>query len=159
MDKQYRKGAVGGLLDEYEKVINELKTVIENVSPSQLITIVDNDTTDPCCRSIQTVLTHVVSSGYSYAVYIRHLKQSEGKRPDEILRLHSADYQKELDAVFEYTCNTFDRIKDDELEEFDNEKKIHTSWGQQYDIEQMMEHAIVHVLRHRRQIERFLNGL
>jgi hypothetical protein len=31
-----------------------------------------------------------------------------------------------------------------------------TAWGQVYDFEQFMEHAIVHVLRHRRQIERFL---
>jgi hypothetical protein len=30
-----------------------------------------------------------------------------------------------------------------------------TSWGQLYDIEQLMEHAIVHVLRHRRQIEQY----
>ena len=35
-------------------------------------------------------------------------------------------------------------------------KKIITSWGQRYDIDQLLEHAIVHVLKHRRQIERFI---
>ena len=33
---------------------------------------------------------------------------------------------------------------------------IKTEWGQEYDFEQLLEHAIVHILRHRRQIERFL---
>ena len=34
--------------------------------------------------------------------------------------------------------------------------KIKTRWGQLYDVDQLFEHAIVHVLRHRRQIERFI---
>jgi len=29
-------------------------------------------------------------------------------------------------------------------------------WGQRYDEDQILEHAIGHILRHRRQIERFL---
>jgi hypothetical protein len=41
------------------------------------------------------------------------------------------------------------------LEELDNEKKILTRWGQVFDYDQLLEHAIVHILRHRRQIERF----
>jgi len=58
-----------------------------------------------------------------------------------------------------FTYETFADIQDDELEEYDNAKKMKTSWKQFYDIEQMMEHAIVHILRHRRQIERFKNLL
>lgn len=42
------------------------------------------------------------------------------------------------------------------MEEFDQTKKINTKWGQQYDVEQMLEHAIVHILRHRRQIKNAL---
>ncbi|WP_294276359.1 hypothetical protein [uncultured Chryseobacterium sp.] len=50
----------------------------------------------------------------------------------------------------------FTRNPDITLEEFDQSKKINTLWGQQYDVEQMLEHAIVHILRHRRQIENAL---
>ena len=42
------------------------------------------------------------------------------------------------------------------MEEFEADKKILVRWGQLYDVEQLFEHAIVHILRHRRQIERFL---
>jgi hypothetical protein len=34
---------------------------------------------------------------------------------------------------------------------------IRSSWGVVYDLEQLLEHAIVHVLRHRRQIEKFIS--
>jgi hypothetical protein len=33
---------------------------------------------------------------------------------------------------------------------------IEARWGPRYDLEQLLEHAIVHVLRHRRQIDKFL---
>ena len=56
----------------------------------------------------------------------------------------------------EYYFKLFDDFPNLVLEENDNQKKILTSWGQLYDIEQLFEHAIVHILRHRRQIERFL---
>jgi hypothetical protein len=72
--KNYRNnGAVGALLDEYEKALNELKDLIRPLSNEQLLA-----------------------------------------------------------------------------------QKVLVRWGQRYDIEQLFEHAIVHVLRHKRQIERFL---
>jgi len=43
--KAYRdNGAIGALLDEYEKSIKELIEVISNISPSDLIEIVDTET-------------------------------------------------------------------------------------------------------------------
>ncbi|MNL67316.1 hypothetical protein D3C87_1918870 [compost metagenome] len=56
--------------------------------------------------------------------------------------------------MFAYTENVFKEISDDELEQFDDSLKIKAGWGQLYDIEQMTEHAIVHILRHTRQIAR-----
>ena len=41
-------------------------------------------------------------------------------------------------------------------EEDQSAMHIQSGWGQVYDFEQLFEHAIVHVMRHRRQIERFL---
>ena len=58
--------------------------------------------------------------------------------------------------MFKYTENVFNNYPDIKLEENDASKKMLVSWGQQYNVEQLMEHAIVHILRHRRQIERFL---
>ena len=58
--------------------------------------------------------------------------------------------------MFQYNVQLFDDYPTIPLEEYDNEKKILVRWGQRYDVEQLIEHAIVHILRHRRQIEKFL---
>ncbi len=155
MEKIYRVGAKGALLDEYQKAIDELKLVVSDISDQELAEIVDTSTTDPNCRSVATILTHVVRAGYTYAIYIRNLRGDSLSLREKILRHSVDDYKNDLDVMFEYTVQTFENISQSELEEFDTAKKMMSDWKQTYDIEQMMEHAIVHILRHRRQIEKF----
>ena len=70
--KSFRdNGVIGGLLDEYEQSIEALKVVIQDLTPTQLTTLVDIETEDEDCQSIQTILSHVVSSGYVYVIEIR----------------------------------------------------------------------------------------
>ena len=150
------EGAKGALLDEYERAVNDLKRVISTIQPEELIWVVDVTTEDPDCKSIQTVLTHVVRSAFGYATAIR---RHHGEAID--FRLSnpcstSTEYALELDAALAFTEQTFVKYPDIQLETFEPEQKILVRWGQLYDVEQLMEHAIVHVLRHRRQIERFL---
>jgi uncharacterized damage-inducible protein DinB len=152
---QQKRNAVLALLAEYEKAIHELQATTKDITSADLIRIRDEMTTNLDCQSIQTILSHVISSGYSYCIYIHNLKDREAKRPDKKLRSSISEYKNDLDAVIDFAKTTFASIYDEELEEFDNSKKIKTSWGQLYDIEQLMEHAIVHVLRHRRQIQQF----
>jgi len=153
--KAYRQGATGALLDEYEKAILELQNVISDVTNQELKQIADHQTNDSQCKSIQTVLTHVVSSAYSYARYIYKMKGTEIIKPEQALRETIKEYIQDLKTMFAFTENLFQTIKDSELEEYDNSLKVLTTWGQRYDIEQITEHAIVHILRHRRQIEKF----
>jgi uncharacterized damage-inducible protein DinB len=153
------QNAVHALLAEYKKAINELRHVIQDISETDLVLVIDNETQNPDCKSIQTTLSHVISSGYSYCIYIQNSKNINSKRPEKVNRTSIVDYIKDLDDVLEFTYNTFANLSDYDLEELNNTKKIITSWGQLYDIEQLMEHAIVHVLRHRRQIEKFKTAL
>ena len=90
-----------------------------------------------------------------FCVYIQNLKNRNNIRPEKVNRNSIADYINNLNNVLKFTQETFATIEDDALEEFEASKKIRTSWGQLYDIEQLMEHAIVPILRHRRQIEKF----
>lgn len=155
--KTYRDtGAQGALLDEYEKAIIELSSLLETIAPEELTSIVDPETADPDCRSIQTILTHVVRSGHCYVIYIR---QQAGENIDFVDRktLGSiAEYQTALRDMFAANERLFEDFPQLKLEETAIDKKIRTNWGQLYDPEQLLEHAIVHILRHRRQIERFL---
>lgn len=155
--KKYRdNGAIGALLDEYEKAVTELQDLLETVTETELMTVVDPTTKDPDCQSIQTILTHVVRAGYAYAIYVR---KAQGETLDfrERMPLQSIEaYQKALQLMFQYNEFLFKEYPDVVLETFEQKDKMHTSWGQYFDVEQLFEHAIVHILRHRRQIERFL---
>jgi hypothetical protein len=157
--KYRNNGAKGALLDEYERAFNDLKRVIADITPHELAFIADPQTKDPDCYSIQTVLTHVVRSAFGYATYIRqHHGEKIDFRPSNTCET-AADYAAELSAAFLFTEKTFESHPDIQLEVFETENKMRVRWGQLYDTEQIIEHAIVHVLRHRRQIERFLLDL
>lgn len=149
-----RPGAVGALLDIYEQAILDLKNVITSIPDNVLPHIIDEKTTNADCKSIQAILSHVISSGYSYAISIHNWKGEPMERPDKIFHLTIVEYLNDLTNVFLFTENVFSKIKDAELEQYDDSLKIKTGWGQLYDIEQLTEHAIVHVLRHKRQIEK-----
>jgi len=149
-------GAIGALLDEYHKSIMELVEVCQDVTTLELTTTVDTETTDPDCKSIQTILSHVIRSGYTYSVEIyNHLGNEKDYFP--IVLLDTVDaYLKELAIMFNYAETLFLQLTNAQIEENDPALKIKVRWGQSYDIEQLMEHAIVHILRHRRQIQRFI---
>lgn len=156
MTKYRDNGAIGALLDEYERSIGELTAVIKEVPNHQLPIVVDHETDDEDCRSIQTVLTHVVGAGYGYAHYIRTHQGEVKERYRPTHSVTSSEYIDALREMFLDTENVFQTFPTLTLEESDQNKKMHVSWDQHYDVEQLMEHAIVHILRHRRQIERFL---
>lgn len=150
------QGAIGAILDEYEKAILELIDVIQGIQSFRLLKIVDSKTSDPDCRSIQSILTHVVQSGYVYLVEIRKHLGENISYPNKEYHNEIADYEASLKSMFASNEKLFQDYPDIELNQDDSNKKIHVRWGQRYDVEQLFEHAIVHVLRHRRQIQRFI---
>src|SRR5689334_22684302 len=149
-------GTIRALLDEYKKAINELIAVIKQLNDGEILVMRDEKTSNDNCRTIQTVLTHVVYAGYGYTNFIENrYGNKKERRPKHLLR-NARDYIEELNGMFSYCENFFLENAAIELEEYDPSKKILTHWGQVYDIDQLMEHAIVHVLKHRRQIQRSL---
>ncbi len=162
MEKQQenvRSGAIGAILDEYEKALQELKDVLATVTDAELVAVVDPATDDPNCKSIQYILAHVVRAGYTYIIMINSLKAPIAPFHDRIYHKSSAEFIQDLDTMFAFNETSLAAFSDAELEEFDDSKKLLSSCEQRYDVEQLLEHAIVHVLRHRRQIERFLRGI
>jgi uncharacterized damage-inducible protein DinB len=154
MKRTYRPGAVGALMDEYERATAELTRILENIPDEEYARVRDTQTQDPDCRSIQTIMTHVVGAGYGYAGYMRDAWGVE-RVPHERVPIARADTPAELRAMLDYMIATLEGRWD--LSEADqNSMRMLTRWGVTYDFEQLFEHAIVHVMRHRRQIERFL---
>jgi uncharacterized damage-inducible protein DinB len=154
MRKAYRKGALGAMMDEYERAASELKHLVEQISDDEFVRIVDPQTSNENCRSVQTIMTHVVSAGYGYADHIRQSFSISSTRPAKRLLSHQ-EAVAQLEAMLAYTVQTLEgrwEMTDEEIESI----TLQTGWGVTYNLEQLLEHAIVHILRHRRQIEKFM---
>jgi uncharacterized damage-inducible protein DinB len=149
-----RKGGVGAMMDEYERAAADLSAILRRITDEEFERVRDRKTQDESCRSIQTIVHHVVRAGYGYASYIREAYGADGMRPDVPLGMR-LQYLERLDAMLAYTDATLEgkwELSDEQIQAI----QIRSRWGAMYDLEQLLEHAIVHVLRHRRQIERFL---
>jgi len=151
--KNYRKGGIGAVIDEYDRAAAEFKNLIGNISDSDFVKIVDTETLDDDCRSVQTIVSHVTNSGFGYANYIRDWFSIPKNSPERKL-LSKDEFFLRFDPMLAYTSETLEgkwEYSDDDIQKV----KMIVRWGPQYDLEQLLEHALVHILRHRRQIEKF----
>jgi len=152
--RTYRTGSVGAMMDEYERASEELIRVLESISDEDYERVRDLKTQDESCRSIQTIMTHVVGAGYGYAGMMRDAWGMSRKDP-ALEPAPRRDQPAKMRTMLAYTVETLEGkwgLSEDEQ----SSMRIQSRWGSVYDFEQLFEHAIVHVLRHRRQIEKFL---
>src|ERR1044071_5215197 len=154
MREIYREGAIGALLDEYERAVWELRRLAGQIDETDAVRVVDPTTQDEDCRWVQPIMSRVVTAGYVYADLLRKSFSIPSTRPPRAL-LSPREYLEQLDAVLAYTAETLEGRWQMPYEEISS-TLIKARWGPTYDVEQLLEHAIVHVLRHRRQIEKFM---
>ncbi len=152
--ESFRTGAVGALMDEFERATEELGRLIEEITDSEFQTVVDSGAEEEELHTIQGVANHVVRAGYAHANHVRGSLSVPWSRVEVSLGTRSESLDQ-LETMVGYMASTLDGrwdMVDKEIEAVE----IKARWGTTYDLEQMLEHAVVHVLRHRRQIERFL---
>ncbi len=154
MNESYRSGPIGALMDEYERALNDLITVLSNFSHFQFVKIVDRETQDENCRSVETILNHVIGAGYGYSNYIRKIIEMDITQSNQIQVSNIVDVSDELLGMFKYMLETVEDKYSIPEKDF-LLKDVEVRWNQDYDVDQLLEHAIVHILRHRRQLERF----
>ena len=165
MKQNFRKGSIGAILDEYENAIADLKKTVKKISDKDLIKIVDTETRDTNCKSVQRVLSHVIICGYYSVIRIlrhKYLSKNPAENieqkfpfPELVYFNKISEYNKALDAMFAVTEKAIVNLKEKEMRTLDPDRMIKTGWGW-YDYEQLLEGCIVHVMRHRRQIQKFL---
>lgn len=152
MKTNYRKGGIGAVMDEYERAASEMTKLVSNISDSDFVKIVDKETKDEDCRSVQTIVSHVTNSGFGYANYIRDWFAIPKRSPERKL-LTRDEFNLRFKDMLSYTSDTLEgkwEYNDDEIQKV----KMIVRWGPHYDLEQLLEHAVLHIMRHRRQIEK-----
>lgn len=148
-------GPFGALMDEYARAAEDFCRAVESV-PVTTFTH-ESSGVDPNTTSVRALCAHAVSAAYRYADYIRRARalpfvdryeldpRSIGA-PGEVRVL--------LREAIHYTEEALDGLYD-APEETVAALTFRVRWGPVYDPEMILEHGIVHLLRHRRQLERW----
>ena len=155
------QGGLGAILDVYKKASEEFISVLGNVSSDDFVKIVDAKTSDEDCRSIQTITRHVIRSGYGYANYILNALNIfvDTTNANKMKIETSEDASNEIRKMLKFNIHSLYEVNREKVEANMFSIKFTTRWKEEFNFEQILEHAIVHVLRHRRQVEKFISSL
>lgn len=153
------KGGLGAILAEYKKASEELINILISISKKDFTKIVDEITNDEDCRSIQTITRHVIRSGYGYANYVLNALNItvEFPKADEMTIEKVEDAAMEIRKMIQYNIHNLYEINREKVELGMFSIKFTTRWDEDFNFEQILEHGVVHILRHRRQIEKFIH--
>ncbi len=149
------QGATRALLEEYERAAGEFCQAVERF-PSEAF-CEERPSDDPSCTSAREIARHVCHAARHYAADLGRALDPGYAMPDwpHIDALSEPlDTRLHLDAALRHTAEVASRLETMSPEEV-TATRFEMSWGQTYDPEILLEHAIVHLLRHRRQLERW----
>ncbi|MBK7378840.1 MAG: hypothetical protein IPJ03_07505 [Ignavibacteriales bacterium] len=153
-----RIGALGAITDIYRNAVDEYVDVLKHTSLKEFTTIVDKDTDDEDCRSIQTITRHIIRSGYGYAGYVLNALNISHEIPNaNEMKLETTE--EAIREIYNMLYFNITNLYDQNRELIENNLgkiKFMTRWNEEYNFEQILEHAVMHILRHKRQINKFL---
>ena len=113
-------------------------------------------TTDPNYASAEHLCGHVLRAARSYLTWIGDCvgRPVMDVDPDGDTLSVAAKGRTFLDDVLAAWRRHLEALEDREL----SPATFKSRWGEDYNIEQMLEHAVVHPMRHRLQLERLMAG-
>lgn len=147
-------GPFGALMDEYARAAEDFCRTIEALSPETYGRARKSD--DPDTVSIRMICAHAVGAARRYSDYIRKARGMpyvDKFVADPESLPHPASVRPSLAAAMQYTEESLGGWYEDPSSA--EALKFEVRWGPVYDPEMILEHAIVHLLRHRRQVERW----
>lgn len=150
-----RSGAFGALMDEYARAAEDFCRVVESVPPPRFGE--ERASEDPDAVSIRAICAHAIRSAFRYADYVNIARGAPATEPFEFApeRLASpADVRDHIRDALRHTEDVLEGLYD-APPAVAEAITFKVRWGPTYDPEMILEHGIVHLLRHRRQVERW----
>jgi hypothetical protein len=155
LDRPGESGAMGALMDEYARAAEDFCRVVEGFEAARFtraLTGLAAHTASP-----QVVCRHVLTAAHRYSDGIRRargLPFAEAFRVEAGVPAAPAELRGALAEMLRYTEAGLDGLygqSDDQVAVI----KFKVPWGVEYDPDMLLEHAVCHLLRHRRQLERW----
>jgi hypothetical protein len=146
---------MGALLDEYARAAEDFCRVVEALPPERFGA--ERPSPDPSTVSQRAVCAHVCGAARRYADYIR---KARGLPYEEAARVGlehvpaPSTVRPLLVEALRYTEGAVEGLHDWTEEQL-GQLTFTVRWGPRYDPDMILEHAVCHLLRHRRQLERW----
>jgi len=149
------RGAMGALMDECARAAEAFCAAVESFDAERWLA--ERAGPDPSTRSPRAICAHVCGAARRYADYIRKargLPFTEAFVMTEGVPAAPADVRPLLRDALHYTEGALDGLH--ELDEEAIGKLVfRVRWGPTFDPDMLLEHAVMHLLRHRRQLLRW----
>ena len=148
-------GPFGALMDEYARAAEDFCRVAESFDLARFDA--ERPSNNPNTVSPRAICLHVIGAAHRYAHYIRKARgvdfvdryeadPAQLRSPQEVGRLLAEGI-----LLTEETVEPLLDATDSEIQAL----SFAVRWGPRYDPEMILEHAVCHLLRHRRQLERW----
>ena len=150
-----RPGPFGALMDEYARAAADFCRVVDTFDAARFDSV--RPLNHPETGTPRAVCAHVCGTAHRYAHYIRKARGVdfiERYELDASRVVTPADVPGPLaEAVLlmEETVEPLLHLDDEGIQAL----SFVVRWGPRYDPEMLLEHAVCHLLRHRRQLERW----
>jgi uncharacterized damage-inducible protein DinB len=147
----YRSRAVRALVLLHDEHLRRFLVVW---SQARAASVVLPNTHDPAYASLDTLLSHVLGAAGSYMTWmcqVLELPDPEIRTPPGAAAL-AADAQSYLEHVLERWRSPLREVGDDRLET----PEYQSQWQSRYCIDAMLEHAVMHPIRHAFQLEELM---
>jgi len=148
-------GPFGALMDEYARAAEDFCRVVESFDLAGFDA--ERPSNNPNTISPRAICLHVIGAAHRYAHYIRKARGVDfiERYEADPARLHSPRDVRGLltegIALAEQTVAPLLKATEQEIQAL----SFAVRWGARYDPEMILEHAVCHLLRHRRQLERW----
>ena len=148
-------GPFGALMDEYARAAEDFCRVVEGFDLARFDAA--RPSNDPNTVSPRSICLHVIGGAHRYAHYVRKARgvdfveryEAEPGRlrvPQDVRALLTEGI-----VLTEETVEPLLKASDEDIQAL----SFPVRWGPRYDPEMILEHAVCHLLRHRRQLERW----
>jgi hypothetical protein len=150
-----RSGPFGALIDECARAAEDFCRVVESFDRARFDAERPSD--NPNTVSARAICLHVIGAAHRYAHYIRKARGVDfiERYEADPARLHAPRDVRALlregIVLTEETVEPLLTATDQEIQAL----SFTVRWGPRYDPEMILEHAVCHLLRHRRQLERW----
>jgi hypothetical protein len=148
-------GPFGALMDEYARAAEDFCRVVERFDVARFDA--GRPSNNPDTVSPRAICLHVIGAAHRYAHYVRKARGVDFvERYDaDPAHLQSPSEVRALLAegivLMEQTVEPLLKATEQDIQTL----SFAVRWGPRYDPEMILEHAVCHVLRHRRQLERW----